>query len=489
MDKASGILIVGGQVIDGTGSEPFRADVRVRDGRIVELAGNLSCLGERIVRAEGLTLCPGFIDSHTHDDRILLQEPAMTPKITQGVTTVITGNCGISLMPLVTEDAPSPLTLLGGGGGFVYDTLARYAAAFRQAAPSVNAACLIGHSTLRVAAMDDVSRLATEQEQEQMAALLSRAMEDGAAGLSSGLFYKTAAAADAAEVGRLAAIVGGYGGVLTTHIRSEFDDILEAMEESYEISERGGLPLVLSHHKCAGPANWGRTTETLARIDTMRARRPAGREVGLDVYPYVAGSTVLDVDMVDGIIDIMLTWSTPHPEMRGRMLKEIAADWGCAEREACRRLMPGGACYFQMRQDDMERVLAYPHTMIGSDGLPHDAHPHPRLWGTFPRVLGHFCRERKLFPLPEAIRRMTSLTAARFRLKDRGVIREGTWADIVVFDPETIADRASFENPRQPSVGIDTVMVNGHIAVASALETGERGGRFLKMTDGACSPA
>ncbi len=481
-------MIRGGQVIDGTGSEPFRADVRIHDDRIVEVGPSLAPHGERIVDATDRVISPGFIDSHTHDDRILLQAPAMTPKITQGVTTVITGNCGISLMPLISEDAPSPLTLLGGGQGFVYGSLASYAAALKKAAPAVNVAALIGHSTLRVAAMNDPFLPSTEVERSRMADLLTQAMEDGAVGLSGGLFYKTAEAADVEEVAPLAAIAARHGGVLATHIRSEFEPILEAMEESYTIAERAGLPLILSHHKCAGPDNWGRTKETLALINEMRTRRPPELEVGMDVYPYVAGSTVLQENMVDGIIDIMVTWSTPYPEMGGRMLKEIAAEWGCSEQEACNRLSPGGACYFQMREDDVRRVLSSPYSMIGSDGLPHDAHPHPRLWGTFPRVLGHYSRKEGLFPLHEAVRRMTSLPAMRFRLKDRGVIRAGAYADIVVFDPQTICDKATFEEPRQPAAGIDVVMVNGRFALADGKETDDRGGSFLKMTDGACVP-
>ena len=179
--------------------------------------------------------------------------------------------------------------------------------------------------------------------------------------------------------------------------------MLDSLDEAFATGRRGNVPVVVSHHKCAGPHNWGRTVETLAHIDAARAQQP----IGLDAYPYIAGSTVLRKEMVDGIIDILVTWSTPHPEMAARMLADIAREWDCTQQEACERLQPGGACYFQMREDDVQRVLAYPATMIGSDGLPHDQHPHPRLWGTFPRVLGHYSRDLGLFSLETAVHKMT----------------------------------------------------------------------------------
>src|SRR5213078_5093067 len=200
---------------------------------------------------------------------------------------------------------------------------------------------------------------------------------------------------------------------------------------------------------------------TLAHIGAARMRQP----IALDMYPYIAGSTVLRKQMVDGIIDIMVTWSTPHPEMAGRMLADIAAEWNCTQQEACERLQPGGACYFQMREDDVQRVLAYPPTMIGSDGLPHDQHPHPRLWGTFPRVLGHYSRDLGLFSLEEAVHRMTGLPARRFNLHGRGELRVGWFADVCVFDPATVADAATFEVPHAVSRGIAHVLVNGATAL------------------------
>src|SRR6266567_218698 len=448
------LVLKGGTVVDGTGASRFVADVRIEGERIAAIGANLATRDADVQDVAGKIVAPGFIDVHTHDDQILLAAPQMLPKISQGVTTVVIGNCGISLAPLVHADAPPPLNLLG-GDKYVYPTMAAYIAAVDKARPAVNVAALVGHSTLRVAAMDDPYRPATTAEQTRMVELLREGMDAGATGLSSGVFYATGAAADLDELALLARVAGDAGGVYTTHIRDESDKVIDSLDEAFATGRRGSLPVVVSHHKCAGPRNWGRTVQTLAHIDAARTQQ----SIALDMYPYIAGSTVLRKQMVDGIIDIMVTWSTAHPEMAGRMLAAIAAEWRCTQQEACERLQPGGACYFQMREDDVQRVLKYPATMIGSDGLPHDAHPHPRLWGTFPRVLGHYSRDLGLFGLEEAVRKMTGLSAARFGLSGRGVVREGAYADLTVFDPATVIDRATFANPMQPAAGIAHVVV------------------------------
>ena len=226
----------------------------------------------------------------------------------------------------------------------------------------------------------------------------------------------------------------------------------------------------------AGPANWGRTVETLALIDAAAKRQP----VGLDAYPYIAGSTVLKPELADGTIRIMVTWSEPHPELAGRDLADIARDWGVDILEAAARLQPAGAIYWMMDEADVRRVLSFDETMIGSDGLPHDIHPHPRLWGTFPRVLGHYCREVGLFGLEKAVRKMTGLSAARFGLAGRGIVRAGAYADLCVFDAETVIDRATFAEPTLPASGIEHVFVNGSPVWSEGRPTGERPGRALR---------
>ena len=475
--KQRALVLKGGTVVDGTGAARFVADVRIEGERIAAVGARISTHDADVQDVAGKIVAPGFIDVHTHDDQIVLAAPQMLPKISQGVTTVVIGNCGISLAPLVHADAPPPLNLLG-GDKYVYPTMAGYVAAVEKARPAVNVAALVGHSTLRVAAMDDPYRPATAAEQSRMIDLLREGMDAGATGLSSGVFYAPGAAADIEELALLARIAGDAGGVYTTHIRDESDKVLESLDEAFATGRRGSVPVVVSHHKCAGPRNWGRTVQTLAHIDAARTSQP----IALDMYPYIAGSTVLRKQMVDGIIDIMVTWSTPHPQMSGRMLAAIAAEWGCSQREACERLQPGGACYFQMREDDVQRVLQYPATMIGSDGLPHDQHPHPRLWGTFPRVLAHYSRDLGLFSLETAVHKMSGLSARNFHLDDRGEIREGAYADVVVFDAATVKDVATFEQPNALSVGIESVFVNGAIAYRAGQVASERSGRFLRRT-------
>ena len=475
--EATHWLLQGGHVIDGTRASRFRADVRVENGRISEIGADLGLRGATSIDASGKIVAPGFIDVHTHDDQSVLSSPAMLPKVSQGVTTVVVGNCGISLAPLVHPDVPAPLTLLGGSGKHVHPTMRAYAQAVDAARPAVNVAALVGHSTLRVATMDDPYRAATPAEQAKMADLMREAMAAGATGLSTGLFYDTNAASDTAEVTLLARIVAEAGGVYTAHIRDEAEDVIASLDEAFTAARNAGLPLVISHHKCAGPANWGRSVETLAHIDAARRGQP----IGLDAYPYVAGSTVLRPDLVDDVIEVMVTWSEPYPAMSGRFLADIAREWNCSQKEACERLQPGGASYFQMREDDVRRVLQYGATMIGSDGLPHDRHPHPRLWGTFPRVLGHYARELALFPLEEAVHRMTGLSARRFNLLDRGEIAVGKHADLVVFDPDLVIDRATYAQPTLLADGIENVMVSGTMTYEARGATGARAGKFLRL--------
>jgi N-acyl-D-amino-acid deacylase len=478
-------LLHGGTVVDGTGAPGYRADVRVEDDRIAEIGPDLAARNAQRIDVSDRVVAPGFIDTHTHDDQYVLSSPQALPKVSQGVTTVVVGNCGISLAPLVHPNVPPPLNLLGGPGKHVFPTMHAYARAVDAARPAVNVAALVGHSALRVATMKDPYREASPAEQAAMVDLAREAMDAGATGLSTGLFYPTNAGADVAEVTMLARVVAEAGGVYATHIRDEGRNVIPSLDEAFTAARDAGLPVVISHHKCAGPENWGRSAETLAHIDAARRNHP----IGLDAYPYAAGSTILRRDMVDGVIEIMVTWSTPHPEMSGRTLGDIAAEWGCTQLEACARLEPGGAIYFHMREDDVQRVLKYPGTMIGSDGLPHDQHPHPRLWGTFPRVLGHYAREVGLFPMEEAVHRMTGLPAQRFNLHDRGEIAVGKHADLVVFDPQTIIDRATYAEPTLPAEGIDYVLVAGALTCSPGGATGNRAGLFLRRSSRASASA
>jgi N-acyl-D-amino-acid deacylase len=428
------------------------------------------------VDAHRLALAPGFIDVHTHDDRALLIGD-MASKTSQGVTSVVVGNCGISLAPLTLRAAPPPpLDLIGGQADYQYPTFADYMAALDRQPPAVNAACLVGHSTLRVGAMDRLDRPATADEIAAMRARLQEALDAGAIGLSTGLDYRPAEAAPTEEVQALAALLKPAGAIHATHMRSEGDHVIEAMDEAFAIGRSADVPVVISHFKVHGRANFGRSVETLAKFDAQRRRQP----LALDAYPYSASSTVLKSQELGEATKVMVTWSTPHPEASGRMLDELAAEWGCSLEDAAKRLQPAGAVYFAMDEGDVRRILSYPHTMIGSDGLPHDAHPHPRLWGSFPRVLGHYARELGLFTMQEAIRRMTSLPAERFGIAGRGRLKQSYAADLVLFDPKSVKDRATFENPKQASDGILAVWVNGRAVWREGRSTGARPGRALR---------
>ncbi|BBD97219.1 D-aminoacylase [Sphingobium amiense] len=478
------MIIRNASIIDGSGKDRYRADILIvgdRIGAIGNLADRSEYAGIEQRDAEGLVLCPGFIDAHSHDDNALLRDPGMAPKVTQGVTTVVTGNCGISLAPLVSKSPPSPLDLIAADDplAFRYETFADYMTALEEKPAAVNTAPMVGHSTLRIAAMTDIDRPATAGEIAEMRRLLREAIEAGAVGFSTGLFYPSSRAAPAEEVVAVLQALEGSQAVYTTHMRDEADEIDASLEESFETARQANVPLIISHHKCMGKRNFGRTTETLKRIE----RAAQEQDVSFDVYPYEAGSTVLLQDLADKSYRVRLTRSKPHPEMVGRELADVAAEWGVTEHEAMQRLSPGGAVYYMMDQADVDRVLKHDLAMIGSDGMPHDHFPHPRLWGTFPRVLGHYARDRGLFSLEMAIHRMTGLTARKFHLEGRGTISEGAFADLVLLDPEKIIDRATFDDPTAPADGIQAVFVNGEAVLDKGALTAARPGRVLRHAE------
>ncbi|MBE3669189.1 D-aminoacylase [Vibrio navarrensis] len=469
-------LIKQAEIYDGTGATPFIADVAIKQDRIVQLGQLANASAQQVIEGQGLALAPGFIDVHTHDDTNVIRFPHCLAKISQGVTTVIVGNCGISASPAVLSgEPPDPMNLLGEQSDFVYPTFAHYAAAVEQAKPAVNVAALVGHTTLRNNLMDHLQRPATQAEIEQMRAALTEAMEQGALGLSSGLAYASAKQATAEEVVQLAKVLAGYQGIYTTHMRSEFAEILTAMEEAFATGRQARVPVVISHLKCAGAGNWGRSVQVLERMEIAAALQ----EVSCDCYPYSASSSTLDLAQVNDEIDIFITWSKGLPQQAGKTLKQIAEDLQLPLLQAAKALLPAGAVYHCMAEQDVKRVLKYPLTMVGSDGLPNDPHPHPRLWGAFPRVLGHYCREEKLFSLAEAIFKMTGMSAQRYKLADRGVIRLGAFADLVLFNPHTIKDTATFANPISAAQGIEAVFVNGHLSYHAGEVSQTRTGRFL----------
>ncbi|OOV98060.1 MULTISPECIES: N-acyl-D-amino-acid deacylase family protein [unclassified Pseudomonas] len=469
-------LIRNALIIDGSNRPGYLADVALSEGRIQRIGDLQGAQANQQIDAGGRVLAPGFIDVHTHDDTVVIRQPQMLPKLSQGVTTVIVGNCGISAAPVsLRSDPPDPMNLLGARGAFVYPRFSDYRAAVDAAVPAVNVAALVGHTALRSNHLDDLQRTASPSEIAAMREQLRDSLASGALGLSTGLAYASAFCAETDEVQQLAEELSASGALYTTHLRSEFAPVLEAMDEAFQIGRHARAPVIISHLKCAGAGNWGRSPQLLASLE----RAALTQSVACDCYPYAASSSTLDLKQVTDAHRITITWSTPHPEMGGRDLLDIAAEWACPLLDAARRLQPAGAVYYGMDEADVQRILAHPLSMIGSDGLPEDPFPHPRLWGAFPRVLGHFSRDLGLFPLHTAVHKMTGLSAARFGLEQRGEIREGHWADLVLFDPARVRDVADFKDPQRAAEGIDEVWVNGLRSYAAGQANGQRAGRFL----------
>ena len=475
------LLIRNATIVDGTRRPRYAGDIGIRDGRIADLGPLHDANAEREIDAQGKIAAPGFIDAHTHDDRLLSSDPAMLPKVSQGVTSVVVGNCGISLAPLIAASPPPPLDLIDDGGAYRYPDFASFMDALASSPAATNVACLVGHTTLRVAAMSQLDRAATPAETARMQALAREALAAGAVGLSTGTYYPPAAHATTEEIIAVAQPLKEYGGRYVTHMRFEDDRIVEAMEETFRIGREVGVPVVISHHKVVGKNNFGRSAETLALL----TKTAQSQTVCLDCYPYTASSTILRADRIALSSRILITWSKPLPQYSGMDLAHAAAQLGVSQEEAVKRLSPAGGIYFSMDEADVQRILHFEDTMIGSDGLPHALKPHPRLWGTFPRVLGHYCRDLGLFPLETAVYKMTGLTARNFGLAERGVLQPGYWADIAIFDADRIGDAASFDAPTQAARGIDSVIVNGVPVWQQGRSTGARPGQVLRSGKGA----
>lgn len=476
---AGPLLLRGGVVIDGSGAPARRANVLLEGDTIAGiLAPDCEVAGAEDVEVSGLVVAPGFIDSHTHDDGYLLVHPDMVPKVSQGVTTVVTGNCGVSLAPVPPGcTLPQPLDLLGPPELFRYARFSAWMDALREAPAAVNVVPLVGHASLRVSTMADLQRPATAEERARMRRLLAEALDAGAFGMSTGTFYPPAQHATTQEIIDVGEPMRGRGEmVYAVHLRDESDRIDEAIEEALDIGRALEARVVFSHHKLAGERNHGRSAQTLSRIDRAAAMQP----VCLDCHPYPATSTMLRLDRVRLASRTLIAWSTGDPSAQGRDFADLQREWGLDDEAMLQRLAPAGAIYFLMDERDVERILTHPRTMVGSDGLPFDPHPHPRQWGTFTRVLSRLVRDKGLLTLEAAVHKMTGLPAGNYGLRDRGLLRPGLRADLVVFDPQHVTDLATFDNPVQASRGIEGVWVNGQRVWDGANATGLRPGRVLQ---------
>jgi N-acyl-D-aspartate/D-glutamate deacylase len=476
-------------VVDGGGGEPYVADVGIDDEGRIAAVGDVGPAAADVDGA-GRVLAPGFVDVHTHDDGALLAHPGLAFKLSQGCTSLVIGNCGFSAAP--AQPGRQGRDLLGLRPD--WDDLDGFAAAVEARRPACNAIALVGHNTVRHHVMGLEARAPSAAELQEMRGHVARAMEQGACGFSSGLVYQPGRYSRTDELIALAAEAAPHGGIYATHMRNEGAHLLEAVEEALTISRQAGVALQISHHKAAGRRNWGRVPESLARIDEALA---AGADVTLDVYPYTAGSGPMiqyfDLDDPDPELaeSIRLASCPAFPQYEGRMLVDVAAELGISVTEAVRHVLtaPGGertiCIQFVMDEADVVANLAHPVVMVGSDGIPDLAgRPHPRLFGTFPRVLGRYVREQGVLTLPEAVRRMTSLPCERFGLVERGRVAAGCWADLVLFDAGAVADTATYDEPQQEAVGIDAVWVNGRLAFDHGRHTGVGAGRLLRYRQG-----
>ena len=469
-------LIQNARVVDGSGAPAFNADIAISNGRISVHPSHSQLQAQSIINATGLYLAPGFIDVHTHDDLQVIKSPQMCAKISQGVTTVIVGNCGISASPVTLKnDPPNPMNLLGQTKDFIFPRFRDYTNAVAAAEPSVNVGALVGHTALRSNHMENLQRTATADEITAMKIQLRDALSEGALGLSSGLAYDNAYHADTDEVNALVEELAAFNAIYTTHLRTEFDGIIDAMSEAFSTAQHGKIPLIISHLKCAGAGNWGRSNEILSHLESAANHQ----KIACDCYPYSASSSTLDLGQVTDEYDVFITWSATYPQMGGHLLADIAAQWDLSLLDAAKKLLPAGAVYHGMNEQDVRNILRYPRTMIGSDGLPNDPHPHPRLWGTFPRVIARYARDLHLFDLPTAIHKMSGLSAQEFNLTKRGLIANDYFADLVLFDIDKIKDTATFENPQQLAAGIEKVWVNGQLSFSDGQVNNSDAGKFL----------
>lgn len=526
------LLLRGGMVIDGTGGPARPADVAVDGDRIARIGPHLTGEAARVIDVSGHVVAPGFIDAHSHSDLFYLACPSAESKIRQGVTTEVVGMCSFSPAPLDPARNEMVQGWIGGIGrtpDLSWQTFGQYLDALRLVKPSVNVAHFVGHGALRIAAMGFENRPAGGDDLGVMERLLGEALDAGAFGFSTGLVYPPSSYAETTELVTLAKTMRTRGGLYFSHIRGESSMLLDSIAEAIRIGDEAGVGVEVSHVKASGRENWPKIDAALGLIEDARAR---GVDVLGDVYPYNAGSTKMDNLMpawaheggvrsllerladratrrriaeqclIDGErwgtvsqggigFDQIFIASCARREIEGLNLAELARQTGKTPAETLMDLLLEQRCTvgmvsFSQSLENVAKVLAHPHLMIGSDSIPlfegdgdRPGKPHPRTYGTFPRVIGEYARDRKLFPLETAVHKMTEMPAARMRLRDRGHVREGYFADLTVFHPGTVKDESTYADPHRYPTGIPYVVVNGAVAVDGGRLTRERRGRVL----------
>jgi N-acyl-D-amino-acid deacylase len=522
------LLLRGGTVVDGTGRPGFQADVGVRGERIAAVGDLSDASGGIELDVGGLIVCPGFIDVHSHSDTTLLVDGRGMSKVMQGVTTEVVGNCGFSPAPVTEESVGVVQAQHAAFGaavaelGWDWRGFGEYYGRLEASGLGVNVIPLVGHIALRIAAMGFARRPPSATELAEMVRLLHQALDQGAWGYSTGLIYPPSCYAETDELVALARAMRDHQGFYFSHIRGEGAGLLTAVAEACEIAERAEAPVQIAHHKASGERYWGLTRETLALIDQAGAR---GLDVAFDLYPYIASSSSLDSlispwaheggpeRLLERLrepacraqltsegpasartfeqVFVSLVRTAQNKPLEGLSLAQIAAQRRCEPAAALFDLLleerlEVSMVAFTMDEADVQRVLLHPRAMIGSDGLAvatagplSEGRPHPRFYGTYPRVLGHYARDLGLLSQEQAVFRMTGRPAQRLGLRDRGLVRPGLAGDLVVFDPAAVAERSTFADPHRYPIGLPHVVVNGALAVRDGVHTGSKRGRVL----------
>ncbi|MGC8610854.1 MAG: N-acyl-D-amino-acid deacylase family protein [Thermoplasmata archaeon] len=513
------LIIKNGKIFDGTGNDWFKFDIGILNDKI-EFIGNLNKTdGESLIDAKGKIVSPGFIDIHSHSDLSAMLYPTADSKVLQGVTTEVVGNCGSSPAPVKKENLELIKDYIGNEISdklpWNWRTMDDFYQEVEKIGSSVNFVPLVGHGTLRVAVMGYENREPTDNELKEMKSLLEQEMKSGYFGISTGLEYAPGSYSKTEEIIELARVVSKYGGIYATHIRNEGSGVVDAINEAITISKEAGTPLEISHLKVVGKENWDRDDKILKLIYDARKN---GIEVNADVYPYTASHTTLTIMLpswvLEGGVRNALSKLQDHqlkekiryeilrkgpdweritiPSYNGKSIKELSVEWNIDPFETFVKLLldnNGSVSIIghSMREESVEKFILSPLVSIGSDSSgrkpgegPLGGLTHPRAYGTFPRVISGYWREKNLISLSEAIRKMTGLSAAKLRLKERGLIKEGYYADLVIFDPEKISDLATFNDPIKFPAGIDYVIVNGVIVAERGKHTNKKPGRIIK---------